>query len=141
MFTFMQALPPRLTRLPYLCKCFPHLCYTLILSLLFFGVGFGLNLISFWGCLRFVLRAFICFIRSFKPFKMKLGMLFIYPFTKLFKIQSMNQHGFFSSYCHIGVCILLKEVVQVSKRFLLPLRGSWRVIGFFFRRSLFVLHV
>jgi hypothetical protein len=73
--------------------------------------------------------------------RMKSGILFIYPFTELFKSQSMNQRGSFSSYCHIGVCIILKEVIQVSKRFLLTLRGSWRVIDLFFRKSLLVPHV
>ncbi len=139
--TFMQSSPPRLTRLFYLCKCLTHLCYTLVLSFLLFGVSFELNLTSFRSCLKFILHALICFIRFLKPFRMRSGMFFIYPFTRLFKIQSMNQHGSFSSYFHIVVCIIPKEVVQVSERFLLTLRGSWRMIGLFLRRSLIVPHV
>jgi len=140
-FTLMQASLPMLARLFYLCKCLPHLCYTLVLSLLLFGVGFRLNLTSFWGCLRLVSHALICFIRFFKPFRMMSNMVFIYPFTKLLKIQSMSQHGSFSSYCHIGVCVILKEVGQISERFLLALRGLWQVIGLVFRRSFLVPHM
>jgi hypothetical protein len=53
----------------------------------------------------------------------------------------MNQHGSFSSYCHIGVCIILKEVIQISKRFLLTLKGSWQVIGLFFKRNFLMPHM
>jgi len=86
MFTFMQALPPRLARLSYFYKNLFHLCYTLVLSLLLFGVGFGLNLTSFWGCLRLISHAFICFIRSFKSFRMRSCMFFIYPFCCNFNL-------------------------------------------------------
>jgi hypothetical protein len=139
--TLMQALPPKLAKLPYLCRCLPQQCYILVLSLLLFGVGFGLNLASFWGCLKLISCVLVCFIRSFEPFRMKSSMFFIYPFIELLKIQSMNQHSSFSSYCHISVCAIIKEVIQVSERFLLALRGSWWVISLFFTRSLLVPHV
>jgi len=87
----MQALLPRLTRLSYLCKSLLHLCYTLVLFLLLFGVGFGLKLTSFWGCLRFISHAFTCFIRSFKSFKMKSDMLFIYPFCCNFNLGLVTE--------------------------------------------------
>jgi hypothetical protein len=37
--------------------------------------------------LRFILHAFICFIRSFKPFKMKLGRFFAYPWPNCLKFN------------------------------------------------------
>jgi hypothetical protein len=86
MLTFMLALSPRLATLFYFCKCPPFLCYTLVLSLLFLRVNFGPSLISFWGCLKFISHAFSCFIRSFKASRTRIGKVFAYPFTKLFKI-------------------------------------------------------
>jgi hypothetical protein len=141
MLTLMLASYPKLVRLFCLCKCLPFLCYTLVLSPLFLGVSFRLNLTSLWGCLKIVLCALICFIGSFKPFRMNSSMFFIYPLTKLFEIRWTNQHGSFFSCCHIGVCVILEEVVQISKKFLPTLRGLWWVTNLFFRRSLLMLLV
>jgi hypothetical protein len=103
-----------------------------------FWVRFGLSLISFWGCLKFVSCAFICFIRSLEPFKTKLGRFFAYPLTKLLEIQWTNQHGSFSSCC---VYIILKEIILVSEMYLPTLGGLWQATGFLFKRRPFVFHV
>jgi hypothetical protein len=53
----------------------------------------------------------------------------------------MNQHGyFFSNYC-VGVCIILKKVIQVNERFMLALRGLWWGIGLLFKKSPLMPHV
>jgi hypothetical protein len=109
--------------------------------LLLLGVSFKLNLASFWGCLRLILHVFICFIGSIKPFRMWLGKLLVYPLPKFFKIRWTNQHAYFSFCYHVGVCAVLEEVIQVSKRFLPTLRGLWWMIGFLFNRSPFMPHV
>ncbi len=90
MLIFLLASFLMLAKLSYPCRCFPLLCFSLVLFLLFLGVRFGFNIVPFWGCLSFVLCALICFIGSFEPSKMKLGKLFTYPLTKLFKIRQMN---------------------------------------------------
>lgn len=76
----MLASSPRLVKLFCLCRCFPPLCYILVLSPLFLRVGFKLSLTHF----RFfeVLCAFICFIKSFKPSRMKSNMHFAYPLVE-----------------------------------------------------------
>jgi len=107
--TFMPTSSPRLTMLLWLCRCPPLLCYTLVLSLLLLGVSFEFN--SFWGCLKLVLCALVCFIGSFKPFKPRSNMHFTYVSIELLKILWTNQHGSLSSYCHVGVCTILKEVI------------------------------
>jgi hypothetical protein len=111
MFTLLLTLFPRLVRLFYLYRCPPFQCFSLVLFLLFIGVGFKFILIPFWGCLSLVLHAHICFIGSFEPSKTRLGKLFAYLLTKLFKTLQMNYHGFFSSCCPIGVCAIFKEVI------------------------------
>jgi hypothetical protein len=111
MFTFMPTSSPRLPKLPYLCKCLLFMCYTLVLSLLLLRVGFRFNLISFWGCLRLVSHAFVCFIRFLELFKMRSNELFVYALFKLLEIQWTNQHGSFSSCCHISVCVIFEEVI------------------------------
>jgi hypothetical protein len=85
---FILMLPsyPRLAKLFCLCKCPPLLRYTLVLSFLLLGAGFGFSLASFWGCLRFILHVFVCFIGSFKPSRMRLNMFFAYPLTELLNI-------------------------------------------------------
>jgi hypothetical protein len=75
--------------------------------------------------LNLVSHAFVCFIRSLKPSRMRLGRFFIYPLTELLEIQQTNEHGSFSFCCHVGVCNILEEVVQVNERFLLVSRGFW----------------
>ncbi len=142
MLTLMLTSFSKLAMFFCFCKCPPFLWYILVLSLLSFGVGFELNLTS----LIWVFWCSICvssfyFLGSLKPFKMKSGRFFIYPSTELFKIRWMSQHGSFSSYCHIGVCAILTEVVQVNKRFLPILGGLWWVIGLLFKRNLLVFHV
>jgi hypothetical protein len=125
MLTFMLTSSPKLTKMFCICKCFFLMCSTLVLSFLLFGVGFELNLASFWGYLKFILHALICVIGSLKPFMTKSNKLFIYPLTKLFKIWWTNQHNSFSSCCHVGVYTIIEEVVKVNKRFLLTLEGLW----------------
>lgn len=85
-FTFMPTSFPRLAKLLYFCRCPILLCCTLVLSLLLLEVSFRLRLVSFWGCLKLISRAFICFIGSFKPSKMKSNKFFVYPLTELLKI-------------------------------------------------------
>ncbi len=75
----------------------------------------------------------MCVIGSFKPSKTKSNKLFVYPLTKLLKIQWMNQHSSFSSCCHVGVYIIIEEVVQVSNRFLHALEGLWYAINLLFK--------
>ncbi len=118
-FTLLLASFPRLIMFFYLCKCPPLLCFSLVLFLLFLGVGFGISLASFWGYLSFVSHAFICFIKSLEPFRMRLGRLFAYLWTELFKTRGTNYHGYFSSYCHIGVYAIINTVIQVNEKFML----------------------
>jgi hypothetical protein len=40
--------------------------------------------------LSFISSVFICFTRSLKPSKMKLGKLFVYPLIKLLETQWTN---------------------------------------------------
>ncbi len=134
-FTLMPASFPKLAKLLCLYRCPLFLCYTLVLSLLLLGVGFRFSLTSFWGCLKPVSHAFICFIGSFKPSMMRSNRLLIYPLTELFKIWWMNHYGSFFSCCFVGVCVIPKEVIQISERFLPTLRGLWWATGFFFRKS------
>ncbi len=70
-----------LAKLFYLCRCPSLLCFSLVLFLLFLGVGFRLSLASSWGCLSLVLHVFICFIRSLEMSRTKLGRFFTYPLT------------------------------------------------------------
>ncbi len=84
--THIPTSSPKLASLFCFCRRPPLLCYTLVLSLLFLGVGFNLNLISFWGCLKLILCALVCFIGPFEPFKMRLENLFVYPLTKSLEI-------------------------------------------------------
>jgi hypothetical protein len=133
--TFMSTLYLMFCRLFCLCRCPPFLCYTLVLSFLLLGVDFGLSLTSFYNCSKFVSRVFDRFIGSFKPSKTSSSKFFAYPLTRLFEIQWMGQHGSFSSYCHIGVCIIFEEVVQFNERFMLILRGLWRAIDLLFKRN------
>jgi hypothetical protein len=81
-FTLVLESSPRLAGLLCFYKCLLILCYTLVLSLLFLGVGFKFNLVSFWGCLRPISHAFVCFIRSFEPSRTRSNMLFIYRLIK-----------------------------------------------------------
>ncbi len=86
-FTLMPNSSPKLAGLLCFCMCILFMCYTLVLSPLFFGVGFRLNLASFWGCLMLILRAFVCFIGSLEPSKTRSNKFFAYPLIKLFEIQ------------------------------------------------------
>ncbi len=111
MFTLLLTLFPRLVRLFYLYRCPPFQCSSLVLFLLFIGVGFKFILIPFWGCLSLVSHAHICFIGSFEPFKTRSDNLFAYLLTELFKTLQMNYRGFFSSCCPIGVCVIFEEII------------------------------
>jgi hypothetical protein len=134
----MLASYPRLAMLLCLCRCLPFLCYTLVISPLFLGVSFGLSLVSLWGCLKIVLCAFVCFIGSLEPFKTNSSRFLTYLLTKLFEIRCMNQHGSFFSCCHVSVCIVFEEVIQINERFLPTLGGLWQATNLFFKRSLLV---
>ncbi len=96
-FPLITTSSPKLPKLFCLCKCLLLLFYTLILSPLLLGVGFGLNFISFWGCLKHVSCVFICFIRCLEPSKTRSCKLFVYPLTKLLEIWWTSQNGSFSS--------------------------------------------
>jgi hypothetical protein len=86
MLTLLLTLFPKLVRLLFLYKHLPFLCFSMVLFLLLLGVNFEPNLAPFWGCLNFVSHALVCFIRSLKPSKTRLGKLFTYPLTKLSEI-------------------------------------------------------
>jgi hypothetical protein len=93
--TFMLTSCPRLANLLCICMCLPFLCYTLVMSLLLLEVDFGFNLISFWGCLKLVSCAFICFIGSFEPFKTKLGKAFRLPLDQIVQDSMDKSTRFF----------------------------------------------
>ncbi len=117
-FTFMPASSPKLAMLFCFCRCLLLFCYTLVLSPLFLGVGFGLSLASFWGYFTLASCAFVCLKGSLEPSRTKSCKIFNYPLIELLKIQWMSKHGSFSSCCLVGVCVILEKVVQVNKRFL-----------------------
>jgi len=81
---------PKLTMLFFLCKRPSFLCFSLVLFLLFLGVGFGPSLVPFWGYLSLVSHAFVCFIKTLEPSKTRLGGLFAYPLTELPETQRTN---------------------------------------------------
>ncbi len=72
---------------------------------------------------------------------MRSNRFFVYLLTKLLEIRWMNRRSSFLSYCHISVCVILEEVIQVDEMFLPALRGLWWVIGLPFMKSLLVLHM
>jgi hypothetical protein len=88
--TLLLASFPKLARLFYLCRCPPLLCFSLVLFLLFLGVGFGLSLIPFWGCLSLISCALVYFIGSLEPSSTKSNKLFIYPLTELLETRWTN---------------------------------------------------
>lgn len=69
--TLLLALFPKLAKLFYFYKGLSLLCSSLVLFLQLIGIGFGLSLAPFWGCLSLVSCAFICFIGSFEPSRMR----------------------------------------------------------------------
>jgi hypothetical protein len=81
---------PKLAMLFYLCRCPFFLCFSLVLFLLLLRVGFELNLSPFWGYLNFVSHAFIGFIGSIKPFKMKTCKFFAFLLIELFETRQTN---------------------------------------------------
>lgn len=81
LFSFLHS------RLFFLCRCPPFLCFPLVLFILLLEVDFGLNLAPFWGCLSIVLHALVCFIGSLKPSKMSYCKLFAYPLTELLETR------------------------------------------------------
>lgn len=96
---------------------------------------------SILTCLSVISCVLICFIGSFKSSRMRSRRLFTYPLIELFETSRKNQYGSFSSYCAIGVCVILEEVIHVNSRFLFTLGGLWWVTGLLLRRSLFVFHL
>jgi len=104
-----------------------HLGFTPLAS----GVSFELNLASFWGCLSLISRALDYFIGSFKPSKTRSNRLLAYPLIELLEI----------SCCHVGVCAILEEVVQINDMFLPILGGLWWAIGLLFKMNPLMLHV
>jgi len=133
--TLMSASSPKLANMLCLCMCLPLLCYTLVLSPFFLGVGFGLSLTSFWGCLKLVSCALICFIGSLKPFKMKSRKAFHLPLDQI--VQNLMDKSTWFIFLILQCCVyvIFEEVVQVSKRFLLALKSLWRVISVLFKRN------
>lgn len=91
--------------------------------------------VDFW----LISCAFVCFIGSFKSFKMRSNNLSAYHLIESFEIWGTSQHGSFFC-CHVGVYIIFEEVVQVDERFLLTLQGLWPTISLLFR-SPFTPHV
>jgi hypothetical protein len=130
MFTLLLSVFPKLTKLFFMCRSLCLLCFSQVLFLLFLGVGFEFNLISFWGCLKFILHAFVYFIRSLRPSRMRSSRLFTYPLTELLETRQTSYCGSFYSYCHVGVNAILEKVIQVNERFLPTLGSLWRMIGF-----------
>jgi hypothetical protein len=102
-FTLMLALFPKLAKLLCLCRCLPFLCYTVVLSRLFFGVSFELNQTSFWICLKLISHALNCFIGSLEPSRMKSKMFFIYP---LAKFSRSNGRISMIPYLHVATLVL-----------------------------------
>jgi len=141
MLTLLLASFPSLVKLFFLCRCPSPLCFSLVLFLLFLGVGFKLSLIPFWGYLSLILHVIICFIGMLESSKMRLSRLFTYPLTKFFETQQMNSHGFFSSYYPIGVCVILKEVNLVIEKILFASEGLWWATGLLFKKNLHIFHV
>jgi len=86
MFIFIPVSSLSLAKFFCFCKCIPFLCYTLVLSLLFFGVGFEFTLASFWGYLKLISCALVCFIEPLEPARMRSGRFFIYPLNELLEI-------------------------------------------------------
>jgi len=84
--TLMPTSSPKLTKLLCLCKC-PSLplCYTLVISPLLLGVGYGFNLISFWGLFE---ARFMCphLFHNYEPSNTKSNKLFTYLLIKLLEI-------------------------------------------------------
>jgi hypothetical protein len=139
--TLMSTSSPKLANLLCLCMCLPLLCYTLVLSFLFLGVSFGFSLTSFWGCLKLVSHALVCFIGSLKPFKMKSCKAFRLPLNQIAQNSMDKSTLFLLLILPCCVCVIFEEVVQISKRFLLALGSLWQVIGVFFKRSSFMPQV
>ncbi len=133
MLTFLLALFPKLAKLFFLWKQPPLLCFSLVIFLLLIGVGFGPNLVPSWGCLNLVSCAFICFIGSFEPFRTSSSRLFVNSLTKLSNTWWTSWHGTYSSCCCVSVCTIFEVVIHANGRFLLALRGFWRVTSLPFR--------
>jgi hypothetical protein len=48
---------------------------------------------------------------------------------------------FLLSYCHVGVYIILKEIVPIDERYFPTLRGLWQAINPLFKKNPLVFHV
>jgi hypothetical protein len=88
--TFLLTSFLELAKLFYLCRCPPLLCFSLVLFLLLIRVGFGLNLTPLLGYLSFILCAFVCFIKSLEPSRMRSSKLFTNPLIELLETQQIS---------------------------------------------------
>jgi hypothetical protein len=90
MLTLLLASFSKLTMSFHLCKCPPFLCFSLVLFLLLFGVGFKFNLVPVWGCLNLISHPLVYFIKSFEPFRTRSNRLFTYLLTELLETHWTN---------------------------------------------------
>lgn len=128
MFTLLLASFPSELGHFYLCKHSPFMCFSLVLFLLFLGVGFEFNLAPFWGCLSLGLCAFICFIRSLKPSK-TVKQPFHLPLDQIVQ-DSTNELAWFFSLLLPHWCLCFtrrghlnhREVYVYFKKFMM---GDW----------------
>ncbi len=82
-FTLVPTSFPRLAKLLCFCRCLILLCHTLVLSFLLLGVGFGLSLASFWGCLKLISRAHYLFHRIFRAIQDEIKQVFCLLFDQI----------------------------------------------------------
>jgi hypothetical protein len=119
MVTLLLALFPRLAMLFFLCRRPPLMWFSLVLFLLLLGVGFGPNLAPSWGCLNLISHVLICFVRSFKPSRTRLGRLFAYPLIELPNTQWTNYHGTYFSCCALVFVLYLRWSFKSTRGFCL----------------------
>jgi hypothetical protein len=122
----------------YLCKCLPLLCFSPVLFLLLIGVGFGLNLIPFWGCLSLVFCAFVYFIGSLKPSKMRSARLFVYtPWSNCLRFDRQINMVPFPLVALLLFVIYSRRLFRLMRSFysLREVNGRWLV---FFSRGVFM---
>ncbi len=136
-FTFLLTLFPKLAMLFYFCKCPFFLCFSFVLFLLLIGVGFKLNLIPFWGCLSFVLCAFVCFIGSFEPFRTRLSMLSLTLWPNCSELDKRINMVPFLLVATLVFVLYLKRSLKSTKCLCL----LWWVIDLILKKSICVLHV
>jgi hypothetical protein len=114
----------------YLCRCLPLLCFSLVLFLLLIGVGFGLNLVPFWGYLSLVFCAFVYFIGSLKPSRMKSTMLFVYtPWSNFLRLDRQVNMVPFPQVALLVFVIYSRRLFKLMRSFYSPqeVNGGWLV--------------